>query len=139
MIFSLGQHTSNTTQTAACLEILAPPGISYSLLEIMITNVQATAQSIALGRSAAVGIGGNSVLLSGENTLNTGQTTVSTTWTTPPTQPAKFNRRLDLAPTVGAGAVWTFLNGLLVPAGSSVVLWNISVGSPLNLSIVIDE
>jgi hypothetical protein len=60
-------------------------------------------------------------------------------WGTAPTAPTNFLRRVTLPATIGAGIIWTFPRGLVIPVSSSIVIWNIGTNSVADIWIVIDE
>jgi hypothetical protein len=137
--YSLGVRTSVVATGAAPVEVFTAATINCSILAIMVTNAAAVSQTIGLGRPAAQGITPAGSILGLENGLTGGLTQVATSWGTGPTIPARFLRRSTLAPTIGAGVVWTFLRGLVIPLSASIVMWNLSVGSPLDVTIILDE
>jgi hypothetical protein len=49
---------------------------------------------------------------------------------TKPTVPAFFLRRFGVPATLGAGVIWTFPEGLIVPSGpAEMVVWNIGAAT----------
>ena len=140
MQFSIGRRTTDGSSAAAALEIIAGNS-SAKILEIGIALVNATASIIGLGRPAAKGITPTApVLLLGENSID-GVSNVSTAvaWATGPTVPTSFQRRISLPAVAGSFIVWTFKNGLLIPAGASMVLWNLAANSVLEVYVVSGE
>jgi hypothetical protein len=100
----------------------------------------ATAQTadVQFGRPATAGTATTSVgpQASGfglDNVAGAGNVVVDTVWTTtPPTAIAATNvwRRAFLPATIGAGVIWTFPEGIVVPAnGGSVCLWQNTAGA----------
>jgi hypothetical protein len=68
--------------------------------------------------------------------------------TTAPTIPTTFARRASLPAAIGASVSWNFMkavdtgevgDGLIIPAGGSVILWSLSAVSVLNVNITIEE
>jgi hypothetical protein len=55
----------------------------------------------------------------GASTVN-----VYAAWTTAPTVPAAFYRRFSLPATLGAGVIFTFPLGLVIPVSADYCLWN---------------
>lgn len=45
-------------------------------------------------------------------------------WTTAPTAPTTFYRQFSIPATLGAGVIWTFPMGLVVPVSTDYTLWN---------------
>jgi hypothetical protein len=142
-IYSLANRTTNTTTGAANLEIIAASGVGYRLLEVGITINAATASAFGLGVPAAKGVGATSpvtVLAEDQNNTTAGNTTTALAWgTTAPTVPTNFFRRVSLPATIGAGIIWTFPRGIMVPKNTSLVLWNLSTTSAADVWIVLDE
>jgi hypothetical protein len=140
-IYSLGINTTVATIAAACADIRASAANAPRLMELGITLGAATASVYALGRPAAVGTQTAPVLLQAENPNDpAAQTGTAVAWSVAPTVPAQFFRRQALPATVGAGIIWTFPRGLIIPAGGSLVLWNITANSAsANVYFVADE
>jgi hypothetical protein len=91
----------------------------------------AAATDIGLGRPAAVSLTPTTVVPQAEDTSSaaaacTGQIAASTK----PTAPALYLRRFGIPATLGAGVIWTFPNGLVVPTGpAELVAWNIGAAT----------
>ncbi len=49
---------------------------------------------------------------------------IQAAWSTAPTAPAAFFRQFSLPAVLGAGLIWTFPNGLVMPVSSDYTLWN---------------
>lgn len=128
--FSLATNTTAATANTAALEIIAGTD-SAKVVEIILNLATATASTYALGVPAAVGLIPTTpvALLSENNLVSITVATVATAWGTPPTSPTIFLKRSSLAGTVGSQIVWTFPNGLLISAGSSLVVWNLATNS----------
>lgn len=140
-LYSLANLTTNVTTANAALELIAASTDRVKVMEIGITQNAATATTIGLGRPAAVGITPTSpiALLSEENTTDVATSKTALAWGTGPTAPTNFMRRIAFPATLGAGIVWSWKNGLVIPVSGSLVLWNIVGGSALNVWIVVDE
>jgi hypothetical protein len=52
--------------------------------------------------------------------------------------PTAFLRRVSLPATIGAGIVWQFPQGLIIPVSSSLVVWNITAVSVADIWIAGD-
>lgn len=146
MRISLGLQTVVTTTASACLEIIAPPTRNVQIMELDITTVAATASEVGLGYPAAKGITPTLIAPLFVGDPNAVMTRVAVAWGTPPTVPTRFERRVSLANAIGSLSVWQFddfksdkPNGLVILAGTSIVLWNLSVVSLLDVSIVLEE
>lgn len=140
-IYSLSQRTSNVTIANACWEIRTTATDRPRIMEIGITINAATASVFGLGRPAAIGVTPTTpVTFLAEDPGDAAATvTAALAWATGPTVPANFFRRISLPATVGAGVIWTFPKGLLIPVSSSLILWNITANSVADVYAVIDE
>lgn len=91
----------------------------------------AAATSIGLGRPAAISLTPTTVVPQAEDTSSaaatcTGQVAASTK----PTSPALFLRRFGIPATLGAGIIWTFPQGLVIPTGpAELVVHNIGAAT----------
>lgn len=134
--FSLGVRTSNGTTTEACWEIIAGLKPIY-IEELEIFLNAATASAFGLGRPAAKGVTPTSPvsLLCDDGSGQEALAKVAVAWGTKPTVPAKFFRRISLPATVGATVKWQFSNGLFVPAGGTLILWNLSAVSVADVNV----
>jgi len=141
-IYSLANRTSQAGSAAACLEIRTTSTDRPRLLEMGITISAATASVFGLGRPQAIGVGPTSpVTVLAEDPADPAATVVTClAWgTTAPTVPLQFFRRVSLPGTIGAGIIWTFPRGLIIPVSSSIVLWNITAVAVADVWVVIDE
>lgn len=104
------------------------------VFEIGVFAVTAVAGEVGIGRPAAIAgtpTGGTAVA-SGQgydNVAGAGAAVVDTGWTTPPTSPTTFWRRAMLPATIGAGVIWTFPTGLVVPASGAFVVWQFTTAA----------
>lgn len=139
-IYSLAQRTTNLTITQACWELRTTASVRAVVLEIGFIMATGTATSIGLGRPAAQGVTPvNVTFLAEDGNGPAGNTVASLSWATSPTVPANFLRRWNGPATIGAGIVWTFPRGLIVPVSSSLVIWNITANVAADVWCVVDE
>lgn len=137
---SISRLTTTGTINAAALEIIAglTRGLWVRSIEIGITA--ATASIYAVGRPAAKGVTPTSPLafpiLDSDRELTIATTALA--WGTPPTVPASFYKASSFPAVIGSGANQQFGN-LWVPAGGTLVLWNLAGNSVAYVSIAIDE
>jgi hypothetical protein len=121
--YSLSRRTTNVTDANANMEIIAPAGDALKILEITIQLAAATASVFGIGRPAAKGVG--------------------------PTNPVDFlpeyfgdptsgALRVSLAGAVGAMRVIQFPRGLIIPAGGSLIVWNIGATGVADIDVVLD-
>lgn len=138
-IFSLALRTTNFTITQGSWE-LRTAGNRCKLLELGLTVNTATAQTLGLGIPQARGNTPVNVLFQAEDFAEVASVTnASLSWGTSPTVPLQFFRRVSLPATIGAGIIWTFPRGLVVPINASLVLWNITTAVAIDIWAVIEE
>lgn len=138
--YSLGTRTSNGTDAEACYELIAGAQ-GFNLLELRISLVAATATTLGLGRPAAIGVTPTTpiTLKAEREAAGVALAKSAVAWATKPTIPAAFLRRAGLPATIGANVEWKFEKGIVVPAGGSIILWNLATNSILDVLAVIDE
>jgi hypothetical protein len=139
--YSLAVRTTNVTIANPCFEIRTGSGDRPRIFEIGLTINAATASVFGLGRPQAIGITPTSpVDMLPEDPGEPGSTTFETAlaWGTAPTVPLAFLRRVSLPATIGAGIVWQFPQGLIIPVSSSLVVWNITAVSVADIWIAGD-
>ena len=140
--YSLGVLTTGTASGSAAWEIRTSANTRARIMEVGFFLNAATVSTIGLGRPAAIGVTPTSpVDLLPEDPADVtvaGLVQSALAWTTGPTAPANFARRISLPATVGVGVIWTWPKGYVIPASSSVVLWNIGLSSTLNAYAVLD-
>ena len=96
-------------------------------IAVYMSGGTAAATDVGIGRPAAVSVTPTTVVPQAEDpkfsaASCTGQVAASTK----PTAPSLFLRRFGIPATIGAGVIWTFPYGLIVPTGpAELVVWNI--------------
>lgn len=87
----------------------------------------AAASDVGLGRPAAISLTPSSLTPQAEDTSSGGAAcTGAVAAGTKPTIPANFIRRFGVPAQLGAGVIWSFPQGLVVPSGpAEMVVWNI--------------
>jgi hypothetical protein len=140
-IYSLGVRTTDATIAHDCLEIFTAATDRAAILEIGISIVAATASVFGLGRPADKGITPTApvTLLAEDSGSPAGTVQTALAWATQPTVPTAFLRRVSLPATIGAGIIWTFPRGLIIPISFSIVVWNITAVSLADIWVVVDE
>jgi hypothetical protein len=140
-IGSIGVRSSNLTISAASLEIRTTAAVRATLLEVSIIQATGTAQSLGLGRPAAIGVtpGTTSTFQRDEPGAPACVTTTALSWATSPTAPTIYHRRWNSAATIGVGIIWTFPRGLIIPVSSSIVVFNITAAVACDINVAIDE
>jgi hypothetical protein len=139
--YAMADRTSNVTSANACFEIRTTTTDRGFILEIDISLATAVATVIGIGRPAAIGVTPTSpkTVLPEDTGNPAGTITTAVAWGTGPTVPTNFLRRWSFPATIGSGVLLTFPIGLVIPVSSSLVLWNITGGATLDVSIVVDE
>jgi hypothetical protein len=141
-IGSIGVRQTNLTITQAGLEIRTTAAVRATVLEVSLLSGNATLANIGLGRPQAIGVtpGGTSTFVRDEPGAPVCVTTTALSWGTSPTVPLVFHRRFSCT-AVGAGVIWTFPRGLVIPVSSSLVTWNITAVTTtgMDINVVIDE
>lgn len=139
---SLGVRTSVGTTGAAAFELIAPAGTGVWLREMMVVLAAATASTLGLGYPAAIGITPTTpVRLLNEEGGNTfvHETKIAVAWGTGPTIPANFFRRIGFPAAINSQILWTFTKGIYIPAGGSIILWNLASNGVLDVTVSVDE
>jgi len=132
-------RTSGASNNTPAFEIIAGATRGFKLLEMEIALAAATASTYSLGRPAAKGVTPTSplALLNEENgDPSEGQTRIAGAWGTPPTIPARFLRQVAFPATISSSRYWTFANGIIIPAGGTLVLWNSAANGVIDVSFV---
>lgn len=90
-----------------------------------------TATDVGFGRPAAVSVTPTTIVPQAEDTSAAAAVcTAQIAATTKPTSPTIFMRRFGIPTTVGAGVIWTWPLGLVVPSGpAECVVWNIGAST----------
>lgn len=135
-------RTTGATNNTPAFEIIAGGSRGFKLLEMEIILAAATASTYSLGRPAAKGVNPTTplALLSDDNAdAAEGQTRIAGAWGTPPTIPARFYRQVSFPATISSSKLWSFTNGLWVPPGATLVLWNSAANGVIDVSITVTE
>jgi hypothetical protein len=141
-IYSLSLRTTVTTIAAASWAALSPATNEAAIMELGYINGAATANVVGWGRTANTPTLTSGVaFLAEDEGRPTGLTQAAVAFGTAPTVPAQFFRRFSMAALVGAGIVFTFPRGLVLPAGGpAVCAWNITANSAVvDIHAVADE
>jgi hypothetical protein len=141
-IYSLSLASTVATANAASWDCRGASTNKPAVMEIGVMNGAATACTYGYGRSANVPVQSSPVTVLADNVDSPpGLTTCAVAWTTAPTAPTQFFRRAFLPATIGAGIIYTFPAGIILPAaGSTLVQWNIAASSAsVVVHVVVDE
>jgi hypothetical protein len=138
-IQSQGARTSGVTIANANFGIYPPATVRAALLELGLIQTAATAQSIGLGRPAALGTPSAGVLFQQDDPGDPASVVNGhITWSAQPTAPVVFHRRWNSAATIGVGIIWTFPRGFVIPASGALVCWNITAAVAMDVNAVVD-
>ncbi len=143
-LYTHAARTSGTVSGDATWELRSGSDRLY-IREIGIFLGAATASIFGLGRPAAIGVTPTSPVtiqaMDPADPAGAAQTAVA--WATKPTAPASsiYLRRIGLPAAIGAGVIWTFAPGseLIVPASSSIVIYNLATNGVADIYVVVDE
>lgn len=143
-IYSMSQRTIVTSAAAATWEIRTTASTRSTILEFGFSQVTAVAGTYGLGRPAAIGGTPTSpqAFLPDDVGEPAGLTTCCVAWGTGPTAPTNFSRRVTCPATIGAGIIWTFPRGFIIPISGSVgslVLWILATAPVLDAWAVENE
>lgn len=140
-IYSLANRTTATVAASASLEIRTTSTDRPRIMEIGISQNTAVAGVYGIGRPQAIGVTPTTpVTVLAEDTGDpAGTVTTALAWGTGPTVPLNFFRRVTCPATIGAGVIWTFPRGLIIPVSSSIVVWIIATAPVCDIWVVIDE
>lgn len=141
----LAVRTVNVTINETTWELRATSTAAIRVREIMVVIAAATASSFGLGIAAAQGVTPTTVVLLNSDPYSQETKDVFTigaavAWaSTKPTVPTAYYERFTLRAEIGAGIVLPFPEGLIVPKGSSLVLFNLVAGSVADVRVEAEE
>lgn len=134
------QKTPAPTSGTLISQLRTPSTRDIRVWEVGIFVTSAVAPTVGLVRLATVGATFTSVTPTADDTSSgAAQTICDTAATTAPTIATTYLRRVALPATIGAGIIWTFPVGLVVPISSGVALWSITAGSTFEGYWTFDE
>lgn len=138
--YSLAVRTTNVTTGNATVEMIAGATQGFRLIEVSVTLGVATLSTFGIGVPAAKGITPTTPVtmlaegsVSGSGAANA--PTVALAWGTGPTVPAAFFRRFTLT---GSQVILPFFPGLVVPANTTLVLWNLTTNQVADVYMVVE-
>lgn len=113
------------------------------VLEIGIFSTAATAITAGVIRPLTTGTTSTTTAGQAEDPANpAGTGLIGTAWSVTPTIAATpiYLRRFVTPAAIGNGIIWTFGGvGLVVPASSSLLVWNIAIGPVCDIYVAWDE
>jgi hypothetical protein len=98
---------------------------------VFLESGTAAASVVGLGRPAAVSVTPTALTPQPQDTSAAAAACMgAVAATTKPTSPANFMRRFGMPATLGAGIVWSWGRGLVIPSGpAELVVWNIGAST----------
>lgn len=124
---------TKTTGAAAGMIVQFRTGAARDarIWDITVTASTAVSGSIGLIRPSAVGATFTSTGpgIAEDNIAGAGVAVLDTAATTAPTIGSVYMKQIVLPATIGAGVVWSFPNGLVVPTSSSIAIWQTSTAA----------
>ncbi len=98
---------------------------------VFLESGTAAATVVAVGRPAAVSVTPTAIVPQAQDTsAGAAACSASVAATTKPTSPTNFMRRFGMPATLGAGVIWSWSRGLVIPAGpAEFVVWNIGAST----------
>lgn len=120
-----------SNQAMAWLRSTTTKDIRVFEIAVYLSGGTAAATDIGLGRPAAISLTPTALTPQAEDTSSAAAAcTGSVAASTKPTVPANYLRRFGVPATVGAGIIWSFPLGLVIPTGpAELVLWNIGAST----------
>lgn len=143
-VYSIGQRTSDTTNTDACFDVATSTGCRPRLMELGLAMAAGTASIFGLIRPSAIGTRTSPVAMLPEDPGDPTLTGITLTdsavaHSVQPTFGSVYLRRYATPATVGAGFVWTFPKGLVIAASGSIVLRNLGTNGVSDVYAVVDQ
>ena len=140
-LYSIARRTTNTTSNNAAHTLITTSTDRAALLEKGVFMAAATASTYSVGRPAANGVTPTSpaALQAVDPASPAATVTSALAWGTSPTNPTADLRRWASPATIGAGVIWTFPRGLLIPVSANLVLQNLATNGAVDTYDDIDE
>ena len=136
----LCQRTQVSATTLANTQWRSTAGTRTRTMEASLVSTTATAGPIGLGVPAVSAIQPYEEYSIREDEADPqGTTRGAVAWFTSPTAPTIYKRRCYLPAVAGVGVIWTFPQGLTMPMGSFLVVFNIAAVAIFDVNILLDE
>lgn len=124
---------TKTTGAAAGLLVQLRTGAARDLrvFEVGVFATTAVSGAVGLIRPTAVGAGLTSSGTGApeDPTSSAGVAVIDTAAGTAPTIGSTYLRQITLPATIGAGVIWTFPTGIVIPTSASLALWQTSAAA----------
>jgi hypothetical protein len=128
---ALASQKATTAAAGPIVALRASSSRDVRVFEVGVFIGSAVSGTVGIGRPATAGTSSASVgpVAQGfayDNQNLVGTTVLDTTWSAAPTAPAAPWRRAVLPGTIGAGVIWTFPSGIVIPTSGTIILWQFS-------------
>ena len=129
--YALAATKTSTAAAGLIAQLRTGASRDVRIREIGVSVTTAAAAAVGLIRPSAVGATFTSTSTGQpEDPVSAaGVAVVDTAAGTAPTIGSTYMRIVQLPATIGAGVIWTFPDGLLVPVSSSIALWQTSASA----------
>jgi hypothetical protein len=129
--YNIGVQKTTGAAAGLLCQIRTGSARDCRIYEIGVSATTAVAGEIGLIRPTAVGatFTSSAVGAAHDPVSAAGVVVVDTAATTAPTIGTNYMRRFQLPATIGAGVIWTFPAGIVVPVSASLALWQISAAA----------
>lgn len=125
--YAFGIAKTTSTAAAAIASLSTTSSKDARVWEIGVFATTAAAGEVGImrpGNTPATPSGGG-VGVALDTSSGASVTTIANAWGTAPTAGTPF-RRIQLPATIGAGVIWTFPQGLVVPTSAWLLIWQFS-------------
>lgn len=124
---------TKTTGAAAGIigQLRAGSARDIRIFEVHVFATTAVAGLVSIGRTATVGATFTSTgpAVSLDPVASAGVAVLDTAATTAPTITSPWWRQVQLPATIGAGVIWRFDTGIVLPVSGSVIVWQLSTAA----------
>jgi hypothetical protein len=126
--YSLAATKTSGAAAGMIVQLRTGSARDLRIFEIGVTATTAVSGAIGLIRPSAVGATFTSTAAGQpeDPSYGAGVAVIDTAATTAPTIGSTYMRQITLPATIGAGVIWTFSNGLVVPTSASIAIWQTS-------------
>jgi hypothetical protein len=138
-VFSIGRRTTSGTIAEPAVGLRTTSTKYARLLTHEVFINAATASVFGIGHAAVIGVTPTSPVTLLSNDAGTATTVTAVAWGTKPTVPANFYKRISLPATIGAGVIWNFPRGIMLPVSDEWVTWNITATSVADVNLEVEE
>ena len=133
--YNLAATKTSSAAAGMIVQLRAGSARALRLYEVGVFTSTVVSGTIALVRPTAVGATFTSVGPPAANNgaedpqVGAGVAVIDTAATTPPTIGSIYMRQAVLPATIGAGVIWQFPGGIVIPTSSSLAIWQTSTSA----------